>query len=217
MGSTIGPSAAARRRSPVPACGPPCRPRGRAAPRRAAAVSDAATEGVEVQEADCAAPAARGGVPKPAGGPSEMGGGGVDRADAVQAPARWRPQPGERSCTERPQPSETSLEVNVLRCLASCPEGGGGPAEGGIAMASPAQNAEARMGCDSQVGLLDGRYVPLQFKRPLPGRPSSFGAPSGQAPLLLGPEAASSFLSCPRSGQAARREAPRPACSGAPS
>lgn len=56
------------------------------------------------------------------------------------------------------------------------------------------------MGCDSQVGLPDGRYVPLQFKRPLPGRPSSFGVPSGQAPLLLGPETASSFLALPAVG-----------------
>ena len=65
-------------------------------------------------------------------------------------------------------------------------------------MASPTQNEEAHMGYDSQVKLPDGRYVLLQFKRPLPGRPpSSFKVPSGQVAALLGPHAHSSFFALP--------------------
>ena len=98
-------------------------------------------------------------------------------------------------------PSEMSLEVNVLRYLANCLEDNAGLEEGGIAMASPTQNEEAHMGYDSQVKLPDGRYVLLQFKRPLPCRPDySFGVPSGQVSLLLGPEAASSFFVLPAVG-----------------
>ena len=98
-------------------------------------------------------------------------------------------------------PSEMSLEVNVLRYLANCLECEAGLEEGSIAMASPTQNEEAHMGYDSQVELPDGRYVLLQFKRPLPGRPDfSFGVPSAQVSLLLGPETASSFLVLPAVG-----------------
>lgn len=98
-------------------------------------------------------------------------------------------------------PSEMSLEVNVLRYLANCLECEAGLEEGSIAMASPTQNEEAHMGYDSQVELPDGRYVLLQFKRPLPGRPDfSFGVPSAQVSLLLGHEAASSFFALPAVG-----------------
>ena len=98
-------------------------------------------------------------------------------------------------------PSEMSLEVNVLRYLANCLECRAGLEEGSIAMASPTQNEEAHMGYDSQVELPDGRYVLLQFKRPLPGRPDfSFGVPSAQVSLLLGPETTSSFFALPAVG-----------------
>ena len=96
-------------------------------------------------------------------------------------------------------PSEMSLETNVLRYLANCLERSrGGLAEGAVEMASPTQNEEAHMGYDSQVKLPDGRYVLLQFKRPLPGRTSiSFKVPSGQVAALLGPYAHSSFFALP--------------------
>ena len=92
-----------------------------------------------------------------------------------------------------------SLETNVLRYLANCLERSRrGPAEGVVEMASPTQNEEAHMGYDSQVKLPDGRYVLLQFKRPLPGRPpASFEVPSGQVAALLGPHAHSSFFVLP--------------------
>lgn len=68
-------------------------------------------------------------------------------------------------------------------------------------MASPTQNEEAHMGYDSQVKLPDGRYVLLQFKRPLPCRPpASFEVPSGQVSALLGPHARSSFFALPAVG-----------------
>ena len=96
-------------------------------------------------------------------------------------------------------PSEMSLETNVLRYLANCLERSrGGLAEGVVEMASPTQNEEAHMGYDSQVKLPDGRYVLLQFKRPLPGCTSiSFKVPSGQVAALLGPYAHSSFFVLP--------------------
>ena len=93
---------------------------------------------------------------------------------------------------------ETSLKANVLRCLTSCLESGACLKEGGVAMAPPTRNAEARMGCDSQARLPGGRHVPPQFRRPMPGRPRfSFGVPSAQASLFLGPETASSFFALP--------------------
>ena len=96
-------------------------------------------------------------------------------------------------------PSEMSLETNVLRYLANCFERSRrGLAEGAVEMASPTQNEEAHMGYDSQVRLPDGRYVLLQFKRPLPGCTSiSFKVPSGQVAALLGPYAHSSFFVLP--------------------
>ena len=96
-----------------------------------------------------------------------------------------------------------SLETNVLRYLANCIEREmGGLAEGTVEMASPTQNEEARMGYDSQVGLPDGRYVLLQFKRPQPGRRTSisFKVPSGQVLALLGPYVRSSFFVLPAVG-----------------
>ena len=97
-------------------------------------------------------------------------------------------------------PSEMSLEVNVLRYLANCLERGA-RLEGDVEMASPTQNEEAYRGYDSQVKLPDGRYVLLQFKRPLLGRPrSSFGVPSRQVSALLGQETASSFFALPAVG-----------------
>ena len=98
-------------------------------------------------------------------------------------------------------PSEMSLETNVLRYLANCLECRAGLEEGSVEMASPTQNEEAHMGYDSQVKLPDGRYVLLQFKRPLPCRPNfSFGVPSAQVSLLLGPETDSSFFALPAVG-----------------
>ena len=111
-------------------------------------------------------------------------------------------------------PSEMSLETNVLRYLANCLERSRrGPAEGVVEMASPTQNEEAHMGYDSQVKLPDGRYVLLQFKRPLPDRTSisfkrplpdrtsiSFKVPSGQVSALLGHCKRSSFFVLPAVG-----------------
>ena len=95
-------------------------------------------------------------------------------------------------------PSEMSLETNVLRYLANCIEWRGGLEEGSVAMASPTQNEEAHMGYDSQVGLPDGRYVLLQFKRPRPRRSHvSFKVPSGQVSALLGYPEHSSFFALP--------------------
>ena len=98
-------------------------------------------------------------------------------------------------------PSEMSLEVNVLRYLANCLECGAGLEEGSIAMASPTQNEEALLGYDSQVKLPDGRYVLLQFKRPLPVDGTlHFKVPSHQASALLKSCPASSFLVLPAVG-----------------
>ena len=98
-------------------------------------------------------------------------------------------------------PSGMLLEANVLRCLANCIERKACLKEGGVEMASPAQNAEARTGCDSQVKLPDGRYVLLQFKRPLPGGGTlSFKVPSHQVSALLKTCPASSFLVLPAVG-----------------
>ena len=111
------------------------------------------------------------------------------------------PAAGQTPLSGASAPSETSLEVNVLRYLANCIERKACLKEGSVAMASPTQNEEAHMGYDSQVELPDGRYVLLQFKRPLPCRPRfSFGVPSAQVSLLLGPETASSFFVLPAVG-----------------
>ena len=98
-------------------------------------------------------------------------------------------------------PSEMSLEVNVLRYLANCLEDNAGLEEGGVAMASPTQNAEALLGYDSQVELLNGRYVLLQFKRPLPVDDTlHFKVPSNQVSALLKTCPASSFFVLPAVG-----------------
>ena len=98
-------------------------------------------------------------------------------------------------------PSETSLEANVLRCLANCIERKACLKEGGVEMDSPAQNAEARTGCDSQARLPDGRCAPPQFKRPLPsGGTPSFKVPSRRVSALLKTCPASSFLVLPAVG-----------------
>ncbi len=98
-------------------------------------------------------------------------------------------------------PSEMSLEVNVLRYLANCIERKVPLEEGYVEMASPTQNAEALLGYDSQVKLPDGRYVLLQFKRPLPsGDTLSFKVPSRQVSALLKTCPASSFLVLPAVG-----------------
>lgn len=94
-----------------------------------------------------------------------------------------------------------SLETNVLRYLANCLERRADLDEGCIEMASPTQNEEAWRGYDSQVGLPDGRYLLLQFKRPLPRRPrATFEVPSGQVSALLWAGRGSSFFVLPDVG-----------------
>ena len=63
-------------------------------------------------------------------------------------------------------PSEMSLETNILRYLANCLERRHGLAEGAVVPVSPTQPEEHALGFDAAVGLPQGRYVVLQFKRP---------------------------------------------------
>ena len=64
-------------------------------------------------------------------------------------------------------PSEMSLETNILRYLANCLERRMGLDEGGVTMTSPTQPQEKYVGFDAMAGLPSGRYVMLQFKRPI--------------------------------------------------
>lgn len=73
----------------------------------------------------------------------------------------------------RQLPSETSLETNILRYLANCLERRLGLDEGDVTMVSPTPPREKYVGFDAMTGLPSGRYVLLQFKRPL--RPGSAG------------------------------------------
>lgn len=83
--------------------------------------------------------------------------GGAAAGAPPPADARWR---------EDGAPSETSLEVNILRYLANCLERRRGLAEGAVVPVSPTQPMERWLGFDAIVGLPRGRYVALQFKRP---------------------------------------------------
>ena len=84
----------------------------------------------------------------PAGG-TAAGGGGATAQQAKDKP-----------------PSEMSLETNILRYLANCLERRHDLAEGAVVPVSPTQPEEHSLGFDAAVGLPEGRYALLQFKRP---------------------------------------------------
>ena len=88
-------------------------------------------------------------------------------------------------------PSEMSLETNILRYLANCLERRHGLAEGAVVPVSPTQHEEQALGFDAAVGLPQGRYVVLQFKRPEK-------AGHGRARFRIGGEQALTLLRYPR-------------------
>ena len=88
-------------------------------------------------------------------------------------------------------PSEMSLETNILRYLANCLERRHGLAEGAVVPVSPTQAEEHALGFDAAVGLPQGRYVVLQFKRPEK-------AGHGRARFRVGGEQALRLLQYPR-------------------
>ena len=71
-----------------------------------------------------------------------------------------------RQAKDKP-PSEMSLETNILRYLANCLERRHDLAEGAVVPVSPTQPEEHVLGFDAAVGLPEGRYTLLQFKRPV--------------------------------------------------
>ena len=103
------------------------------------------------------APGGRGAPAAPAGSPA-AGGGGATARQAKDKP-----------------PSEMSLETNILRYLANCLERRHDLAEGAVVPVSPTQPEEHVLGFDAAVGLSEGRYALLQFKRPA-GRPGDGNA-----------------------------------------
>jgi len=88
-------------------------------------------------------------------------------------------------------PSEMSLETNILRYLANCLERRHDLAEGAVVPVSPTPHEEHMLGFDAMVGLPQGRYAVLQFKRPA-------GWPIGRARFEIVDRQALTLLRYPR-------------------